>query len=310
MNFDAKIYVAGHLGLVGRAIVRELTREGYTNIVVRTSKELDLRVQQAVFDFFDKEKPEYVFLAAAKVGGIKANNDFPADFISVNLAIQTNVILASYRSQVKKLLFLGSSCIYPKHCPQPMQESHLLTSSLEPTNEPYAIAKIAGIIMCQAFNRQHGTKYISLMPTNLYGPNDNFDLTSSHVLPAMIRKFSEAKANNAEKVELWGTGTPKREFLHVDDLARATLFLMRNYEDSEIVNIGCGQDVSILELANLIKKTVGFEGAIVFNAAYPDGTPRKLLSIDKIRKLGWEPKISLEDGVKRTVQWYNENCKT
>jgi len=307
MNLDSKIYLAGHNGLVGSAIRRELQREGYTNIITRTSSELDLSVQQAVLEFFSREQPEYVFLAAAKVGGIKANNDFPADFIYTNLAIEINVIHASYLSGVKKLLFLGSSCIYPRLCPQPMSESALLSSALEPTNAPYAIAKIAGIIMCQSYNRQHGTKYISCMPTNLYGPNDNFDLTSSHVLPALIRKFTDAKATDAKQVKLWGTGTPKREFLHVDDLAKATLFLMNHYDDSEIVNVGCGEDISIADLAGLIKEVAGYEGEIVFDPEQPDGAPRKLLDISKIRALGWEPKIGLKEGIEKTIAWYLKN---
>ncbi len=307
LPLDAKIYVAGHQGLVGSAIVRKLKSEGYTNIMTRSSKELDLRVQQAVYDFFAQEKPEYVFLAAAKVGGIKANSDYPADFIYDNLMIETNVIHAAYLSGVKKLLFLGSSCIYPKECPQPMLESYLLTGYLEPTNEPYAVAKIAGIKMCQSYNRQYGTNFISCMPTNLYGPNDNFDLTSSHVLPALIRKFSDAKANNAKQVVLWGTGRPRREFLHVDDLANASLFLMRHYEGNDIVNIGCGEDISILELALLIKNIVGYEGELVFDSSYPDGTYQKLLNIDKILKMGWEPNIPLDRGIQEVYEWYLQN---
>lgn len=304
---DAKIYVAGHQGLVGSAIIRKLTSEGYTNIVTRSSKQLDLKVQQAVNDFFAQEKPEYVFLAAAKVGGIKANSDYPADFIYTNLMIEANVIHASYLSGVKKLLFLGSSCIYPKECPQPMEESSLLTGPLEPTNEPYAVAKIAGIKLCQSYNRQYGTNFISCMPTNLYGPNDNFDLNNSHVLPALIRKFSEAKANGAKHVVIWGKGTPRREFLHVDDLANAVLFLMRYYTGNEIVNVGCGEDVTISELAFLVKKTVGYEGDIVFDATYPDGTYQKLLNIDKILQLGWKPIIPLDRGIHEVYHWYLEH---
>ena len=306
---DAKIYVAGHHGLVGSAIVRRLQKEGYTNLCTRTFQELDLRSQEEVNTFFFRERPEYVFLAAAKVGGIKANMDYPAEFIYDNLMIEANVIHAAYVSGVKKLLFLGSSCIYPKVCPQPMTESVLLTGSLEPTNEPYAVAKIAGIKMCQSYNRQYKTRFISCMPTNLYGPNDNFDLATSHVLPALIRKFCDAKAEGAKKVTIWGSGTPRREFLHVDDLADATLFLMKNYEDSEVINVGCGTDVSILELAELIKKAAGYEGTLTFDASYPDGTKQKLLNIDKIRALGWEPKIGLKDGVRDALDWYLEHAR-
>lgn len=304
---DAKIYVAGHQGLVGSAIVRKLRGEGYQNIITRSSQELDLRVQKAVNEFFEKEKPDYVFLAAAKVGGIKANSDYPAEFIYNNVMIEANVIHAAYLSGVKKLLFLGSSCIYPKECPQPMLESYLLTGPLEPTNEPYAIAKIAGINMCQSYNRQYGTRFISCMPTNLYGPNDNFDLKSSHVLPALIRKFCDAKEHGEKSVVLWGTGAPRREFLHVDDLAQAALFLMHHYEENEIVNVGWGRDISILELALLIKAATRYEGELVFDSSYPDGTYQKLLSIDKIRKLGWEPSIGLKKGIEGVVQWYLEN---
>ncbi len=306
---NAKIFVAGHHGLVGSAIVRRLQQEGYNNLVFRTFQELDLRSQEEANTFFFNERPDYVFLAAAKVGGIKANMDFPADFIYDNLMIEANVIHAAYLSGVKKLLFLGSSCIYPKVCPQPMTESVLLTGSLEPTNEPYAIAKIAGIKMCQSYNRQYGTKFISCMPTNLYGPNDNFDLATSHVLPALIRKFCDAKAQGTEKVTIWGSGTPRREFLHVDDLADATLFLMKNYEDSEVINVGCGTDVSILELAELIRNAAGYDGTLVFDASYPDGTKQKLLNIDKIRALGWTPKIGLKDGVQETLKWYLEHSR-
>ncbi len=303
----AKIYVAGHNGLVGRALVRKLKKEGHTNILVRTSSELDLKCQQAVHDFFQHEKPDYVFLAAAKVGGIKANMDYPADFIYNNLMIEANVIHASWLSGVKKLLFLGSSCIYPRECPQPMKESYLLTSPLEQTNEPYAIAKIAGIKMCQAYNKQKGTHFISCMPTNLYGPFDNFDLNNSHVMPALIRKFMEAKLNGRQEVVIWGTGNPRREFLHVDDLADAAYFLMDRYEEDEIINIGCGTDVSIKDLALLIKNVIGFEGELVFDTSYPDGTPQKLLDISKIQNLGWEPKISLSEGVKEVVEWYQSH---
>lgn len=275
MNKDAKIYVAGHRGLVGSAIVRNLQNKGYTNIIYRTHKELDLINQEAVRTFFQEEKPEYVFLAAAKVGGIHANNTYPADFIYDNLMIQNNVIKAAHDFEVKKLLFLGSTCIYPKMAPQPIKEEYLLTGALEETNEAYAIAKIAGLEMCKFFKRQYGDNFISCMPTNLYGPNDNFDLKNSHVLPALIRKFHEAKVNNSEVVEVWGTGTPLREFLYVDDMADACVFLMENYEGEQHVNIGTGEEVSIRELAETIKKVVGFEGELVFNTDMPDGTPRK-----------------------------------
>ncbi|UQZ75697.1 GDP-fucose synthetase [Niallia circulans] len=307
MKKDSKIYVAGHRGLVGSAIYRKLVSEGYTNLVSRTSKELDLRNPIEVNNFFDEEQIEYVFLAAAKVGGIVANNEYPADFIRDNLMIQTNVIDASYRTNVKKLLFLGSTCIYPKMAPQPLKEEYLLTGQLEPTNEPYAIAKIAGIKMCESYNRQYGTKYISAMPTNLYGENDNFDLHSSHVLPALIRKFHEAKANNSEYVEVWGTGTPKREFLYSDDLADACVFLMNNYEGNEIVNIGVGEDIPIKDLANLVKKVTGFEGELKFDTSKPDGTPRKLVDVAKINALGWKATTSLEEGLQKAYNWFLEN---
>lgn len=307
MDKSSKIYVAGHRGLVGSAIVRRLQSEGYTNLVFRTSSELDLRNQDEVMEFFKVEKPDYVFLAAAKVGGIVANNTYPADFIRDNLMIQNNVIEASYQLKVKKLLFLGSTCIYPKFAPQPMKEEYLLTGELEPTNEPYAIAKIAGIKMCQSYNRQYGTKYISVMPTNLFGPNDNFDLHSSHVLPALIRKFHEAKEQNAPFVEVWGTGTPKREFLYSDDLADACVFLMNTYEDSDIVNIGVGEDISIKELAETISLIVGYNGQIQFDSSKPDGTPRKLVDVTKINNLGWKASVPLEEGIKTAYQWFLEN---
>lgn len=306
MNLDSKIYVAGHRGLVGSAILRALKDKGYKNLVYRTRSELDLLNRDQVLSFFAAENIEYVFLAAAKVGGIVANNEYPADFIRDNLFIQSNVIDAAYQFKVKKLLFLGSTCIYPKYAPQPMKEEYLLTGLLEPTNEPYAIAKIAGITMCQSYNRQYGTKFISVMPTNMYGPNDNFDLKTSHVLPALIRKFHEAKINQAAKVEVWGTGTPKREFLHSDDLAEACLFLMDNYEENEIINIGVGDDISIKELAYLIKEIVGYEGEVVFNTSAPDGTPRKLVDVTKINKLGWKAKVSLEDGVRAVYAAFEE----
>ncbi|ADL07287.1 GDP-L-fucose synthase [Thermosediminibacter oceani] len=307
MHKGAKVYVAGHKGLVGSAILRKLQAEGYSNIVTRTHQELDLTNQQEVYRFFETERPEYVFLAAAKVGGILANSTYPAVFIRENLLIQTNIIDAAYRYGVKKLLFLGSSCIYPKFAPQPIKEEHLLTGALEPTNEPYAIAKIVGIKMCQAYNKQYGTNFISVMPTNLYGPGDNFDLETSHVLPALIRKFHEAKVAGAPHVVVWGSGTPRREFLHVDDLADACLFLMNNYDSSEIINIGVGKDLTIAELANLIKEIVGYKGEIVFDTSKPDGTPRKLLDVSKLFNLGWRPRIRLEDGIRSTYEWYMQN---
>jgi GDP-L-fucose synthase len=304
MKKDAKIYVAGHRGLVGSAIVRELEKRGYSNIITRTHKELDLLDQKAVAKFFEKEKPEYVFLAAAKVGGIVANDTYPADFIYENLQVQNNVIHYAYVNDVKKLLFLGSSCIYPKMAKQPIKEEYLLSGVLEPTNDAYAIAKIAGIKMCQSYNKQYGTKFISVMPTNLYGINDNFDLQNSHVLPAMIRKFHDAKTRSDKEVVVWGTGKPKREFLFVDDLASACVFLMKKYSDSEIVNIGTGVDVSIKQLAELVKMTVGFEGKILWDTSKPDGTPRKWLNVGKLHKLGWQHKVSLEEGLKKTYKWY------
>ncbi|MBW7454708.1 GDP-L-fucose synthase family protein [Paenibacillus sepulcri] len=307
MDLNAKIYIAGHKGLVGSAILRKLEAEGYTNLVCRTSKELDLREREAVLRFFAEEQIDYVFLAAAKVGGIAANNDYPADFIRDNLFIQTNVIDAAYQYNVKKLLFLGSTCIYPKYAPQPLKEEYLLTGELEPTNEPYAIAKIAGINMCKSYNRQYGTRFISAMPTNMYGPNDNFDLKSSHVLPALIRKFHEAKQSGAPAVEVWGTGTPKREFLHSDDLAEACLFLMEHYEDNEIINIGVGEDIEIKELAGLIKSIVGYEGDISFNASIPDGTPRKLVDVTKINSLGWKARIPLDEGLRSVYSAFNQD---
>lgn len=298
MNKDAKIYVAGHKGLVGSAILRALQKQGYNNLIYRSSSELDLRKLDDVYRFFEQEKIDYVFLAAAKVGGIAANNDFPADFIRDNLLIQTNVIDAAHFNGVQKLLFLGSTCIYPKFAPQPLKEEYLLTGELEPTNEPYAIAKIAGIKMCESYNRQYGSRFISAMPTNMYGPNDNFDLKSSHVLPALVRKIHEAKESNSPTVEIWGTGTPKREFLHADDLADACLFLMDNYEDNQIVNVGVGEDIAIKDLALMIKNIVGYEGDLVFNSSVPDGTPRKLVDTTKINALGWKASIPLEEGIR------------
>jgi GDP-L-fucose synthase len=307
MKKNSKIYVAGHRGLVGSAIVRNLAEKGYSNIITRTREELDLLDPQKVADFFSQEKPDYVFLAAAKVGRIHANDIYPADFIHQNLQVQNNVIHNSYLSKVKKLLFLGSSCIYPRNCPQPIKEEYLLTGELEKTNEPYAIAKIAGIKMCQAYNKQYGTNFISVMPTNLYGINDNFNLENSHVLPALLRKFHDAKINSASEVVMWGTGSPMREFLFVDDLADACVFLMENYSESEIINIGTGEDITIKDLALTIKKAVGFEGKIANDASKPDGTPRKLLDVSKLHGLGWKHKTGLEEGIRKTYQWLLNN---
>ncbi|MFO7596379.1 MAG: GDP-L-fucose synthase [Desulfocurvibacter africanus] len=307
MDKGSSIYIAGHRGLVGSAIARRLRTEGFANILTRTHKELDLLEQAAVRRFFEIEKPEYVFLAAAKVGGIHANDSYPAEFIRDNLLIQTNVIDAAWKSGVKKLCFLGSSCIYPKLAPQPMKEEHLLTGPLEPTNEWYAIAKIAGIKMCQAYRRQYGFSAISLMPTNLYGPGDNFDLANSHVLPALLRKFHEAKEAGAHEVVVWGTGKPRREFLHVDDMADASVHLMQNYDEEQIVNVGVGQDVTIKELAEHVRDAVGFEGRIVFDPSMPDGTPRKLLDVSRLSTTGWRAKIALDEGIRQTYEWYLEN---
>jgi GDP-L-fucose synthase len=304
MEKNSKIYVAGHSGLVGSAIVRRLRRLGYENLVFRTSEELDLERQERVEAFFDQERPEYVFLAAAKVGGIWANSTYPAEFIYNNLMIETNIVHASYLFRTKRLLFLGSSCIYPKKCPQPMKEVYLLSGHLEPTNEPYAVAKIAGIKLCQAYNRQYGTRFISIMPTNLYGPGDNFDLKTSHVLPALIRKFHEAKTNSDRSVEIWGTGAPRREFLYVDDLADACLFLMNHYEEDDIINVGVGKDQSILELAEMVGEIVGFEGDLRFDPTQPDGTPLKLLDVSRLTGLGWQARTPLREGIKRAYQWY------
>jgi GDP-L-fucose synthase len=303
MNKDSKIYVAGHTGMVGSAIMRKLSVEGYTNCIGKRSKELDLRNQKDVADFFEKEKPDFVFLAAAKVGGIVANNTYRAEFLYENLMIQSNVIHNAYLSGVKKLMFLGSSCIYPKLAPQPLKEDYLLTGILEPTNEPYAIAKIAGIKMCDAYRSQYGCNFISVMPTNLYGPNDNYDLKNSHVLPALIRKFHTAKMQNSSSVEVWGSGAPLREFLHADDLASACFYLMMNYNEPGLVNIGVGHDISIKDLALLVKKIVGFTGELKFDASKPDGTPRKLMDVTKLHSFGWKHKIELEEGI-RSV--YNE----
>lgn len=312
MEKNSRIYVAGHRGLVGSAIVRRLEAEGYTNIIARSSKELDLKNSAAVDEFFDNEKPEYVFLAAAKVGGIHANNIYPAEFIYENLMIQNNVIHQCYVNKVKKLLFLGSSCIYPKFAPQPMKEDHLLTGILEPTNEPYAIAKIAGIEMCWAYNRQYGTDFIPVMPTNLYGPGDNFDLENSHVLPAMIRKFHEAKITGKGSVTIWGTGTPRREFLYVDDLAEACIFVMNNENINKdiakpLFNLGTGLDVTIQELAEIVGEVVGYDGRIEYDKSKPDGTPRKLLDVSRVNELGWSFKTSLRLGIEKTYDWYVEN---
>lgn len=304
MDKHSRIFVAGHNGLVGSAIVRHLKADGFTNLIVRSRKETDLENQGAVLKLFLEERPDYVFMAAAKVGGILANNTYPVDFIRSNLMVQNNIIDASFYSGVKKLLFLGSSCIYPKLCPQPIKEEYLLTGALEPTNEWYAIAKIAGIKMCQAYHRQHGMNAISLMPTNLYGPGDNFDLNSSHVMPALIRKFHEAKLSGAKEVVMWGTGTPKREFLHVDDLADACVHLMQTYNDPEIVNIGTGEDVTIRELAELVREVVGFQGEIVQDLSKPDGTPRKLLDVSKLHGLGWKHRVELKDGIESTYGWF------
>ncbi|GAA4452934.1 GDP-L-fucose synthase [Rurimicrobium arvi] len=307
MQFNDKIYVAGHRGMVGSAILRNLEKAGFRNLVVRTSSELDLRDQAAVRSFFEEERPDYVFLAAAKVGGILANNTRRAEFIYENMMIQNNVIHQSYLSGVKKLMFLGSSCIYPKMAPQPLKESYLLTGLLEPTNEPYAIAKIAGIKMCEAYRSQYGCNFISVMPTNLYGPNDNYDLNNSHVLPAMLRKFHEAKQQQAASVTLWGTGSPMREFLHANDMADACVFLMQSYNEAELVNVGVGTDISIKDLAMMIKKIVGYEGEVIWDSEKPDGTPRKLMDVSKLNGLGWKASIDLESGIRAVYKERFEN---
>ena len=310
MEKNAKIYIAGHRGMVGSAIIRKLNAEGFENIIFRTSSELDLRNQQAVSDFFQKEKPDYVFLAAAKVGGILANNTYRAEFLYDNLMIQSNIIDSAHKAGVTKLMFLGSSCIYPKLAPQPLKEEYLLTGELEPTNEPYAIAKIAGIKMCDAYRAQYGSNFISVMPTNLYGPNDNYDLEKSHVLPALIRKFHEAKKNKEPHVMMWGTGTPKREFLHVDDLAAACFYLMQTYNEPGLVNIGTGEDIAIKDLALTIKNIVGYEGEIKHDLDKPDGTPRKLMNVDKLSNAGWTASIPLKEGIQmvydglKNKDWY------
>lgn len=307
MEKNAKIYVAGHRGMVGSAIVRALKNQGYTNIIIRTSKELDLRRQIDVEEFFAKEKPDYVFLAAAKVGGILANNEAPADFMYDNMILEMNVIHEAYKNKVKKLMFLGSSCIYPRMAPQPMKEDCLLTSELEKTNEAYALAKISGLKYCEYLNKQYNTDFISVMPTNLYGPNDNYHPEHSHVLPALIRRFHEAKENNLNEVVIWGTGTPLREFLYVDDLADACIYLMNTYSGNETVNLGTGKELSIKELAKLVKKVVGFKGNITFDITKPDGTPRKLLDVSKLEKLGWKYKTELEDGIELAYKDFLNN---
>jgi GDP-L-fucose synthase len=302
MEKNARIFVAGHRGMVGSAICRKLNDAGYQHLILKTSAQLDLRNQQAVEHFFDTEKPEYVFLAAAKVGGIHANNVYRAEFLYENLMIEANIIHAAWKHSVKKLMFLGSSCIYPKFADQPLKEEYLLTGALEPTNEPYAIAKITGIKLCEAYRDQYGCNFISVMPTNLYGPNDNYDLNNSHVLPALIRKFHEAKIEGKNKVEIWGTGTPRREFLHSDDLAEACMFLMENYNEKEFLNVGTGTDIPIKDLAYLIRDIVGFEGELVFDTSKPDGTPRKLMDVSKLHQLGWKHKIELEEGVRSVYE--------
>ncbi len=307
MEKDSKIFIAGHRGMVGSAITRELQGLGYTNLILRTSKELDLRNQQAVTTFFESEKPDYVFLAAAKVGGIMANNIYRGQFLYENLMIQNNVIHNAYTSGVKKLMFLGSSCIYPKLAPQPLKEEYLLTGILEHTNQPYAIAKIAGIEMCDSYRSQYGCNFVSVMPTNLYGPNDNYDLQTSHVMPAMIRKFHEAKVNKSVSVTLWGTGTPKREFLHAEDLADACIYLMDNYNETGHVNIGIGEDISIYDLAMMIKDITGFPGEVVWDSTKPDGTPRKLMDVTKLHSMGWKAAIQLRDGIEKVYQQALDN---
>jgi GDP-L-fucose synthase len=304
MEKNSKIYIAGHRGMVGSAILRKLESEGFSNFVLKNSSELDLRDQSQVSKFFRENTPEYVFVAAAKVGGILANNNYKAEFLYDNLMIQNNLVHNSYLNKVKKLLFLGSSCIYPKECSQPMKEEYLLTGKLEPTNEPYAIAKIAGIKMCDSYRDQYGCNFISAMPSNLYGPNDNYDLQNSHVIPALIRKFNEAKETDSGKVMVWGTGKPRREFLHVEDLADALYFLMLNYHEPGFINVGSGEDLTIIELAEIIKKEVGYAGNLVFDKSKPDGTMRKLLDVSRINKLGWQPKISLEEGIKSVYSEY------
>lgn len=309
MEKDAKIYLAGHTGLVGSAILRRFQKEGYTNIVTKSHRELDLLQQSDVENFFEQKKPQYVIMAAAKVGGIKANVSSPAQFIYENLAIQTNIIHSSYKFDVKKLLFFGSACSYPRECPQPMKEEYLLSGYLEPTNEPYAVAKMAGTKMCEAYNRQYGTNFICAIPTNIYGPNDNFDLHSSHVVSALIRKFHEAKVKQPPSVEVWGSGKPCREFIYVDDVANACIFLMKNYNDSMPINIGTGEDISIRELSYLIKKVVGYEGSIIFDSSKPNGIPKKLLDVSRLSSLGWMAKTPLRDGLRKIYDWYFKQCQ-
>lgn len=304
MNKDSKIYIAGHRGMVGSALERNLRARGFSNLALRTRTQLNLCIQTAVEDFFASEKPEYVFLAAAKVGGIHANNTYRADFIYENLMVQNNVIHAAYRNKVKKLMFLGSSCIYPKHAPQPLKEEYLLTGPLEYTNEPYAIAKIAGIKMCESYHLQYGCDFISVMPTNLYGPNDNYDLNNSHVLPALLRKFHDAKEAGLATVTVWGTGNPRREFMHADDMADACVYLMNNYTGDKFVNVGVGEDISIRDLAHLIAQVVGYEGEIIFDSSKPDGTPRKLMDVSFLHSLGWKHKIALEQGIRSVYHDY------
>jgi len=307
MKKNSKIFIAGHRGMVGSAILRELKKQGYNNFILKNRKELDLTNQEAVNKFFEKEKPEYVFLAAALVGGINANNTYRADFIYSNICIQTNVIHASYKNNVKKLLFLGSSCIYPKLAPQPIKEKHLLTGKLEPTNEPYAIAKISGLKMCEAYRDQYDCNFVSVMPTNLYGPNDNYDLLNAHVLPALIRKFHEAKIKKEKEVVIWGTGNPMREFMFVEDMAKACILVMNEYSDREFINIGTGKDITIKELAETIKEIVGFDGKLTFDTSKPDGTPRKLLDVSKLNKMGFSPENSLKDGITKTYEDFKKN---
>lgn len=307
MKHTSKIYVAGHTGLVGSALMKELEKQGYTNIIAATHHEVDLRNQQAVNEFFRYHKPEYVFVVAAKVGGIWANNLYPAHFIYDNVMIAANIIHAAYCVGVTKLLFLGSSCIYPRECPQPIQEDYLLSGYLEKTNQPYAVAKITGIELCHAYNRQYGTNFITCMPTNLYGPRDTFDREKSHVIPGLIAKFHQAKINHESTVTVWGSGMPRREFLFVEDLAESLIFLMNNYNGSDIINVGTGADITIKELAQLIKEIVGFEGNIIFDTSKPDGTPRKLLSVARLNNLGWYPQVSLKEGLERTYEWYKDN---
>ena len=310
INLNSKIFVAGHKGLVGSAIVRKLNEKGYKNIITIDKRKLDLTNQSKVLQFLKKNKPKFIFIAAAKVGGIYSNNKYKAEFIQKNLSIQTNLIHSAYLIGIKNLIFLGSSCVYPKKSKQPIKEEYLLTGPLEVTNDAYAIAKIAGIKMCQSYNKQYGTNYLSVMPTNLYGINDNFHPEDSHVVPSLIRKFHKAKMLNADSVNIWGDGTPRREFLHTDDLAAAVLFLMENYNDSEIVNVGCGQDQTIMELAETIQEVVGFKGYLNFDSSYPNGTPQKILDISKIKLLGWKPNIPLKEGLKQVYQWYGEHNKS